>query len=190
MFGKLFLSISFFFTTLSLLFFSMFFLQYTFDKKNNFLFSRETYTHYLAQPRTQYANTDFLGVDVRVEAVERFLKNNNSPLTPFARYIVASSQENELDWRLLPAIAMQESNLCKKVPKGSHNCWGYGIYGGRVLGFSNFPEAIDAVARGLSKNYTGRGLVTPEEIMTRYTPNNTNNWASGVQFFMDQMKLF
>ena len=37
------------------------------------------------------------------------------------------------DYRLLPAIAMQESTLCRSIPVDSHNCWGWGIYGDKVM---------------------------------------------------------
>ncbi|MDO8570528.1 MAG: hypothetical protein Q7R97_03000, partial [Candidatus Daviesbacteria bacterium] len=90
--------------------------------------------------------------------------------------------------KLLPAIGMQESNLCLKTPAGSNNCWGFGIYGGTVKTFANYEEAIDTVTRGLAQNYIARGLDTPEEIMKVYTPSNTGAWAASVTHFMEQLQ--
>ena len=87
----------------------------------------------------------------------------------------------------LPAIAMQESNLCKKIPEGSNNCWGWGIYGGKVTKFSNYPEAIETISKSLATKYRrSKGLVTPHEVGRLYNPSNTNNWAESVTHFMER----
>lgn len=126
--------------------------------------------------------------DVRVETVRKFFARYRSPLEPYAEAIVITADLYDLDYRLVPAIAMQESNLCKKIPKDSYNCWGYGIYGNRLKQFGSYEEAIEAVTRTLAKDYRERwGLETPEEIMTLYTPQNTNNWAQNVTRFMEQL---
>jgi hypothetical protein len=93
-----------------------------------------------------------------------------------------------LDFRLIPSIAMQESNLCKKIPAESYNCWGFGIYGSKVTKFSNYPEAIETVTRTLALKYKEKGLVTPEEIMSMYTPSSNGSWAHGVNHFMQQLQ--
>ena len=80
---------------------------------------------------------------------------------------------------------MQESNLCKKIPDGSHNCWGYGIYGGKVTMFQDYKEGIYTVTKGLATRYKPKGLVTPEQIMTMYTPSSNGSWAFSVNHFME-----
>lgn len=145
---------------------------------------------YFALPQTQTEEQNVLGLNIRVESVQRFLKNYGSPLIPYAEFIVSTSDSYNIDHRLIPAIAMQESNLCKKAPTNSHNCWGYGIYGGKILSFANYQEAIQSVAKGLSQNYKSAGLITPREIMTKYTPSNTGNWALAVEYFMQQLNNF
>lgn len=188
---KIILSVSFLLTASLTLVFSLFYFQYLSDAKNNFLFINQNYRMYSAlPPGSQPLKTDILGLNVRVESIENFLKTYGSPLVPFSEFIVSTSDKYGLDYRLLPAVAMQESNLCKKAPVNSFNCWGYGIYGGKVLSFSGFEEAIETVARGLAKNYKNQGLLTPKEIMTKYTPNNTNNWAYAVEYFMQKLTLF
>jgi hypothetical protein len=126
--------------------------------------------------------------DARVLLVSNFLRKYDSPLLPFANQIIEISDKYHLDYRLLVAIAMQESGLCKKIPPLSHNCWGYGIYGDLVTRFSSYPEGMETVARGLKKNYIDQGLNTPEEIMAKYTPPSQGSWAVGVNRVMNALE--
>ncbi len=128
-------------------------------------------------------------IDARVEAVEDFLSYYKSALTPFADEIVAIADKYELDYRLLPAIAMQESTLCKKAPKNSYNCWGFGIYGKKVTRFDNYNDAIEAVTKTLATKYKAIGLETPEQIMSKYNPVSTGTWAQGVSGYMDRLSF-
>jgi len=126
--------------------------------------------------------------DARVEIVRQFFKRYKSPLEPFATSVVETADMYGLDFRLIPAIAMQESNLCKKAPPDSHNCWGFGIYGQKVTRFENFEEAISTVTKTLALKYKADGLDTPEEIMRRYTPRSNGSWADSVEYFMNQLQ--
>lgn len=191
---RLFLLASFFLTTPLLFTFTILYLLSLSYQKNNdhlarALFGPARTVAYAALPGTQ---NDIFGFvtqkDVRVESVRTFFARYHSPLEPYAEHIIKAADFYGITHRLVPAIAMQESNLCKKAPKDSHNCWGYGIYAGRVKRFKNFEEAIDAVTRTLAVNYKRQGLETPEQIMTRYTPANTNNWAQKITFFMNQLQ--
>ncbi len=93
-----------------------------------------------------------------------------------------------LDFRLITAIAQQESNLCRIIPPGSHNCWGWGIHSESNLGFSSYEEGIETVSQGLKENYIDEGLTTPDQIMTKYTPSSNGSWAHGVNTFMSVMQ--
>ena len=124
----------------------------------------------------------------RIEMVRQFLAKYNSPLEPHAEFIVQTADNYEKDFRLIPAIAMQESNLCKKIPIDSHNCWGFGIYGGKVTRFENYPQAIETVTKTLATKYRDRGLITPEQIMSMYTPSSNGSWARSVNHFMEKMQ--
>ncbi len=135
---------------------------------------------------------DIVSSDARIAIVQDFFKKYKSDLFPYATDVVGAADKYGLDFRLIPAIAMQESNLCKKLTgnlKDSHNCWGFGIYGKKVTKFDNYPDAIDTVTRTLANQYVAKGLVTPEQIMTRYTPGSNGSWANGVNEFMDQLSL-
>lgn len=118
--------------------------------------------------------------DSRVRMLKAFFRQHNSDLYDYASYIVEVSDKYQFDYRLLPAIAMQESNLCKYIPHNSYNCWGWGIYGDLTTRFDSYHEAIDTVAVGIKTHYIDQGLVTASSIMAKYTPSSNGSWARGV----------
>ena len=126
--------------------------------------------------------------DARVELVRAYLESYRSPLEPLAQFIVDTADKYGLDYRLTTAIAQQESNLCRYIPAGSYNCWGWGIHSQGSLGFSSFEEGIETVSAGLKKNYIDMGYVTPDEIMKKYTPLSPGTWAIGVNKFLSEME--
>lgn len=126
--------------------------------------------------------------DARPVIIRNYLLFYHSPLLPYADLIFSVSQKYGLDYRLLVAIAQQESNLCKKIPPDSYNCWGWGIHSRGTLKFSSYPEAIETVARGLREEYLDKGFDTPEKIMKKYTPFSNGSWAAGVRQFMEEME--
>ncbi len=127
--------------------------------------------------------------DARPELVRQYLDYYNSPLAPYADFIIQTSDKYKLDYRLLTAIAQQESNLCKVIPPGSYNCWGWGINSQSNLGFDSFQEGIEIVSKGLRTQYLDKGFGTVTEIMSKYNPISPGGaWAHGVSQFMDQME--
>jgi hypothetical protein len=126
--------------------------------------------------------------DARTEIVRQYLKSYESPLEPYADHIVQAADNYGLDYRLTTAIAQKESNLCKKIPPDSNNCWGWGIHSRGTLGFSSFSEGIDEVSKGIRKEYLDKGFHTIEEIMSKYTPLSNGSWAEGVNKFMAEME--
>jgi hypothetical protein len=129
--------------------------------------------------------SEIVSEDARVNIVRTFFQKYNSVLLPYAEDVILAADEYGLDYRLIPAIAMQESNLCKKAPKDSYNCWGFGIYGKKVTRFDNYKEAIDTVTKTLAQQYKANGLETVEEIMSKYTPSSNGSWANSVNHFMN-----
>ncbi len=126
--------------------------------------------------------------DARPEIVRHYLENYNSPLAPYANLIVETADKYSLDFRLIPAIAQQESNVCKIIPPASYNCWGWGITGSSTLGFDSFQDGIETVSKGLRENYFNKGYTTVEDIMSKYTPQSNGSWAHGVSQFMTDMQ--
>ena len=126
--------------------------------------------------------------DAIPEIIKSYLKKYRSPLLPHADFLITTSRKYNLDPRLIVAIAQQESNLCKKAPTDSNNCWGWGVHSRGTLKFDSYQDAIEAVTQGLSQNYINKGLDTPEEIMAIYTPLSEGSWATGVQQFLNDME--
>lgn len=126
--------------------------------------------------------------DPRIAYLKAFFRDYNSVLYDHAPFIVQMADKYQIDYRLVPAIAMQESNLCRVIPHGSHNCWGWGIYGNTVTRFESYPEAIETVTRGLKTGYVDQGLTTPEQIMQKYTPSSNGSWARSVNFFQKEIE--
>jgi len=129
-----------------------------------------------------------IGEDARAEILRQYLTEYDSPLGPFAPALVTAADQYNLDFRLLAAIAQQESNLCKKIPPDSYNCWGWGIHSRGTLKFSSFEEAIFAVSQGLREDYLDQGYATPEDIMAKYTPLSNGSWAAGIRQFLTDME--
>lgn len=128
--------------------------------------------------------------DARVEIVKNFLQRHNSPLTPpeyYAKELVAASDRYGVDYRLLPAIMMQESNLCKMSKPELKNCFGFGIHKRGELGFDTYEASFDRVAKELKERYIDIGLVTPDQIMKKYTPSSTT-WANSVNQWIAEME--
>ncbi len=126
--------------------------------------------------------------DGRASNLKSFFRKYNSPIYNNAHKIVEVSDKYGFDYRLIPAIAMQESNLCTYIPDDSHNCWGWGIYGTTVTHYDSFDEAIEAVGKGLKNEYIDKGLITASAIMQKYTPSSNGSWAHGVNTFLKALQ--
>jgi hypothetical protein len=129
--------------------------------------------------------------DARPKIVENFLSRYKSPMTPhdyYGRKLVEIADKWEMDYRLLPAIAMQESNLCKKIPENSFNCLGFGIHSRGELHFESYEANFEAAAKTLKTKYIDQGRDTPEKIMQKYTPYSDGSWARSVKRWMHEMR--
>lgn len=192
--SKALLLLSFFVAAPLILVFNILFISYLLFHKDPsaslaLRFTPKNAVAYAALPSMENITTaEIIRMDVRVALVQEFLAQYSSPLEPFAKDIIAAADLYGIDFRLLPAIAMQESNLCKKAPDDSHNCWGFGIYGKKQKTFDNYPQAIAAVTKTLAQQYVANGLETPMEIMSKYTPSNDGAWARSVTHFMDRLQ--
>ena len=128
--------------------------------------------------------------DGRHIIISNFFKKYASPLSSYGQNFVTIADKYQLDFRLLPAISMQESNGGKKIVRNSFNPFGYGIYDNLVVRFKGWEEGIEKVAKTLREDYLNQGLTTPKKIMTKYTPpalSKGGNWAKGVSVFMEEL---
>jgi hypothetical protein len=126
--------------------------------------------------------------DARPVIIQKYLEKHDSPLLPYADELLAASEKYDVDYQLIVAIAQCESNLCKKSPGGSYNCWGF--ENGETK-FLSWEQALDQVAKTLREEYLDKGLVTPEEIMAKYAPPSVEKggpWAKCVQQYIDVLE--
>jgi hypothetical protein len=133
-------------------------------------------------------NEEISGEDARPVIIRKYLEKYKSPLLPYSDLIFQVSKDYGFEYYWVVAIAQQESNLCKKAPEGSHNCWGYGIHKRGTLSFDNYELAIKSYADYLKREYFDKGLNTPELIMKKYCPSSNGSWAAGVQQFINEME--
>lgn len=129
--------------------------------------------------------------DGRAKIVANFLERYNSPLKPYDHFgavFVDIADRYGIDFRLLPAIAMQESNLCKSIPEGSYNCLGFGVHSRGTLAFESYEANFERAAKELKANYINQGRITPEMIMKKYTPSSNGSWANSVNQWMAEMR--
>lgn len=171
--------------------FSVFLLIYLSYPKN-LLQHSNSYKLYQALPPNKLQISESINYgDARSLIIEEFFNSQNSPLAAFSANFIAVADFYQLDFRLLPAISMQESNGGKKIPEDTFNPFGYGIYGSKKVHFEGWSDAIETVGKALREDYLDEGLHTPEQIMTKYTPPSLakgGTWAIGVNQFMDELK--
>lgn len=126
--------------------------------------------------------------DARPLLIKHYLEKYNSPLLPYVNVILETAASNNFDYRWIVAIAQQESNLCKKMPENSFNCWGYGITSTNTLRFEDYETAIRSYGNYLKTEYFDKGLTTPATMMKKYCPPSDGSWARGVQQFLDEIE--
>ena len=135
-----------------------------------------------------YISATATGADARPILIRKYLEKYKSPLLPYSDLIFELSETYGYEYYWIVAIAQQESNLCKKIPENSHNCWGYGIHKNGTLRFDNYEIALKSYAEYLKRQYFDKGLNTPELIMKKYCPSSNGSWANGVRQFIEELK--
>ncbi len=135
-----------------------------------------------------YINATATGADARPMLIKKYLEKYKSPLLPYSDLIFELSESYGYEYYWIVAIAQQESNLCKKIPEDSHNCWGYGIHKKGTLKFDNYELALKSYAEYLKRQYFDKGLNTAELMMTKYCPSSNGSWANGVNQFIEELK--
>lgn len=132
--------------------------------------------------------------DARSLLLTTFLRENKSPLADFADYIIDRADHYQIDFRLVPAIAMCESTGGKRIPShDSYNAWGISVSTGTASGakFPNWMYAIDWVTRYIKEKYYDRGLKSLTDIGAVWAPpsvENGNSWANCVEYFMSKIQ--
>lgn len=135
-----------------------------------------------------YLDINAVGADARPVLIKKYLEKYKSPLVPYSDLIFELSEQYGYEYYWIVAIAQQESNLCKKAPEGSYNCWGYGVHKKGTMKFDNYEIAIRDYAKYLKVEYFDKGFNTPELIMKKYCPSSNGSWARGVRQFIKELQ--
>jgi hypothetical protein len=138
------------------------------------------------------AEVKLVSNQVKAEAIDAYFKARSMPLSGMGMKMVEEAEKNDLDWRLLPAIAIREStggkHDCIKV---SFNAFGWGSC---RIGFKSNEHAIETVARNLGGNNPKTvhhyGEKTTIQILRAYNPPSiVLRYAEQVISIMDDISL-
>lgn len=128
--------------------------------------------------------------DFRKNALRKFFTFYKSPLVDHLDVLIREADANGIDYALIPAIAMQESQGCKAIPDDSYNCWGFGIYGKTVTRFQSYDDAIIQVAKTIKETYIKGGLTNPTLLEDRWAPQSRGLWSYSVNFFISKLREY
>lgn len=130
--------------------------------------------------------------DGRISMLSEFL--SDSPLAPYAEHIVKEADAYDIDYRLIPVIAMCESNLGRRIPsKDSFNAWGIAVYTGKQEGasFADWPMAITWVTRFIRDRFIEKGHIDLKSIGAIWAPPSVDtghSWANCVETFIKKLE--
>jgi hypothetical protein len=190
-----------FFVTLILLVVDIFYLaRYTQTKKVALERSRNL-AEISMQLNAPFATGEVLGTSVAGDDARQLLVKNfilrYNPDSPFLQHvtsIVNEADRNHIDFRLLPAIAMCESNLGARMPThDSYNAWGIAVFTGQLNGkkFDNWEHSIMWVSNYIREKFFDRGITDLREVGSIWAPPSVEkdySWTRCVERFMEDMK--
>jgi hypothetical protein len=82
--------------------------------------------------------------DARAHSIDTYFESYNMPLAGYGDSFVKAADLCGMDWRLLPAIAVQESSGGKRMLRNNPFGWG-----SAKIGFASLEEAIAVVGSNL-----------------------------------------
>ena len=112
----------------------------------------------------------------KASKIDTFFASYDAPLEGYGMKFVIEAKKNDIDWRLLPAIAMRETTGGKqacKNPKAPNNNFGWSSC---RKGFDSVDESIEYISKTLSGNnpnapHYKEGMTT-EKILKKYNPDS------------------
>lgn len=94
-------------------------------------------------------------VEYRANLIDSYFASKNLPLAGYGEEFVEAADKYEIDWRLLPALAMRESTggkfACGGKLSAEWNPWGWNSCKGD--GFESMEQSIDLLAQHISGNH-------------------------------------
>jgi hypothetical protein len=139
------------------------------------------------------ADLDAQILKIRAEkagAIDAYFAEHDMPLEGMGMKMVEEAEKNDLDWRLLPAIAVRESTGGKfDCKKAENNPFGWGSC---KISFKSEEEAIETVAINLGGNNSNTAHhydnKTVKEILQAYNPPSiVPKYANQVMSIMDKI---
>ena len=107
--------------------------------------------------------------DPRIAQLTQFFQHYKCPQVSFDEIndYLNAADKNNLDYRILPALSVQESTCGKHYPSDTHNLWGWNSANS---GFGSIREGIDFVSEQLAggRYYQGKSLI---QKLHAYNPN-------------------
>ncbi len=131
----------------------------------------------------------------KADAIDNYFASKDAPLSGYGMKFVTEAEKNNLDWRLLPAIAMRETTGGKfacKNPNAPYNNFGWHSC---KKGFSSIEESIEFISMTLGGNnekgrYYKEGM-TSEQILKKYNPDSViPGYSKQVMKIMDTIGGF
>lgn len=123
--------------------------------------------------------------DLRVVALQRYLRAKGSPMATYADHIVRISDTSGINYKTFVSISGVESGFGKvgHAARVGHNPIGWrGGPGGKFNIFSSWTESINYLIPRLARNYGSDP--NPFAVQGTYCPPcaavGTNEWANGV----------
>jgi len=135
----------------------------------------------------QSSVTNATSNDERVKKLKLFFESKQSPFANSAEHFINEADRLEIDWKLIPAIAGNESYFGQHIPANSFNAWGWAVFTGMRDGrhFASWEDGITVVSEGIKHNYIDKGAIAIEQIGRKYAADP--RWAAKVSFFMKQI---
>lgn len=103
--------------------------------------------------------------DPRILSLRRFFQRHNSPAQHLSEVFIKEADNNGLDWRLLPGLALVESG-------GGQHCQKFNLFGwmNGQAAFSSFSDGIRQVAWFLSNSryYRNKSI---DRVLLTYNPD-------------------
>jgi hypothetical protein len=127
-----------------------------------------------------------LKIDPRPNKIDSYFAKRKMPLNGYGKQFVKVADEYNIDWRLLPAIAVRESSGGKRLLNNNPFGWG------TKIPFKDFNEAIEIVGWNLAgKNPNTAKYYNTEDIRKKlYYYNGTviPSYPEEVLFIMDMFE--
>jgi hypothetical protein len=104
----------------------------------------------------------------RAEKIDAFFASRNAPLKGYGMKFVDEAEKNDIDWRLLAAVSVIESNAGKQACKNAD----YSVlgYGSCKMDFDSIDHSIEVVSMkvgGKTSKYYHEDMTTPQ-ILRKY----------------------